>query len=366
MIRSTPNLRKAAVLVASLDRENAEKVLRQLPSDQAALVRRAAAELREINPAEQEMVIAEFFRIGPVAPEPVRTSAPPRTAPMAQPLNDPHLAGIELDGSLAGRFARPQPKPVEAARVASALDGLEHLDCGALVPLLEQEHPQTIAVAVSHLPHVKAAELLAALPAGLQAEVLQRLTHLDELDPESLHEVERQLERWIAQQSRSRAVRSAGLSAVAEILRAASPQAREKLVTNLRRRDGLLADRLAERRPGASYPNQPELVDEPVVQTLPFEHLLQLDEASLAHLLRTAEPELVVLALAGADPARLERFLRPLEPHEAAALRRDLQQLGPTRLSDVEAAQHELALLGGQLLNQRRLRTRPTHPSVAA
>src|SRR5262245_4166839 len=64
MIRE-PSLRKAAVLIASLDVDTADLLLAQMPKDQADMVRREIADLDEIDPSEQQAVLDEFFRFGP-------------------------------------------------------------------------------------------------------------------------------------------------------------------------------------------------------------------------------------------------------------------------------------------------------------
>jgi len=244
---------------------------------------------------------------------------------------------------------------------------------------LEKEHPQTVGVVISHLTHGKAAQVLTALPAALQSEVLQRLTDLDEMDPESLLEIERQLESWLSQQERYTQARKAGLHAVARILQAADPHARQTLMTNLRRRNGVLADRLTSSRPThteqpvaesprAGLSAQPELEEASFARrpATSFAMLAQLDDAALAAVLQAAEPELIVLALAGSDQRLLSRFMQQLPAHEAVALRRDLQQLGPTRLSDVEAAQQELALVAQELITAGEIEFGASQLSMAA
>jgi flagellar motor switch protein FliG len=57
----------------------------------------------------------------------------------------------------------------------------------------------------------------------------------------------------------------------------------------------------------------------------------------------------LVLALAGASPQFAERAIELLEPGRARGLGESLCNLGPTRLSDVEEAQRQLAELAGQL-----------------
>lgn len=387
MPRPKTSIRKAAILVASLDRPTAEKLLRQLPREQALLVAQAATELHAIDPVEQEAVIEEFFRIGPMpAPPSLKPRAPlPMQREAAPRLNDPQLPGIELDGSLPERLASPRRHPTTRSQPSEAPSGppsfrcLEQADSRTLVPHLEKEHPQTIAVVISHLTHDKAAQVLTALPAALQSEVLQRLTDLDEMDPESLQEIERQLETWITRQERHTQARQAGLHAVARILQAADPHARQTLMANLRRRNGHLADRLASSRTApaaplvssafdAQRPTSPEREEHSAAPRLSisFAALAQLDDAALAAVLQAAEPELIVLALVGIDPQLLARFMRQLPAHEQLALRRDLQQLGPTRLSDVEAAQQELALVAQELIADGQIALGPAQMSMAA
>src|SRR5580704_1272238 len=72
-------VRKAAILIASLDRKTADALLAQMPAEQADAVRAAIESLGNVSPREQQATIEEFFRIGPLVPE----KSPP---------------GIELDG----------------------------------------------------------------------------------------------------------------------------------------------------------------------------------------------------------------------------------------------------------------------------
>lgn len=58
---------------------------------------------------------------------------------------------------------------------------------------------------------------------------------------------------------------------------------------------------------------------------------------------------MLVLAMAGARPEFAERALDMFPLEESQAFRAALRNLGPTRLSDVEESQYELAELAGQL-----------------
>src|SRR5439155_15666280 len=110
---------------------------------------------------------------------------------------------------------------------------LHETEFESLAPFLKREHPQTIAVVISHLPPDRSGEMLAQLPPALQTDVIRRLVDLDETDPRVLAEVERGLESWLSEQVRHRRRRAAGLAAVPAILEAQPTNARRQLMTKL-------------------------------------------------------------------------------------------------------------------------------------
>lgn len=311
------SLRKAAVLVASLDAENADAMLRQMSPGQAQSLRKAIEQLGPIDPQEQREVLEEFFRIGPLVP-------------------DKQPSGIELDDSLPAELAICAPLESESAFGPNGtvpLRMLRDASAQSLAPFLEREHPQTIAVVISHLPSERAAEVLAGLSADLQVEVARRLVDLDETDPEILREIERGLESWLREQAQSDRRRTAGMTALNNILGAASPRVKQHILANLSQGD--------RQRAGKIKP--------PPFRPLTFDDLQQLDSTSLTVVLHHADPEMLVLAMAGARPEFAERALDMFPLEESQAFRAALRNLGPTRLSDVEESQYELAELAGQL-----------------
>jgi flagellar motor switch protein FliG len=313
-------MRKAAVLVASLDPERGEAILAQMSPAQAEALRVAVADLGPLDPVEQAGVIEEFFRIGPLLP-------------------DREPSGIELDDPRCAELAVPQADPGSGqTTLADPTPGpplrlLHEASAEALSPFLEREHPQTIAVVVSHLSSARAAEVLAGLPDDTQVEVAQRLVDLDETDPQVLCEIERGLETWLTQQARGDRRRAAGMTALVNILDAANARTREHILANLG----------GAGRPVAGMVACPP--QSPVV----FADVEQLDGASLAVVLDHAGQEVLILALAGAPGDFAERALDLLPRAKAQVLRRALCNLGPTRLSDMEEAQQELARLARNL-----------------
>ena len=309
------NLHKAALVVASLDDDAADALLDGLPRAQAEALRRAVAALDRVDPREQETAIADFLR-GKAAP------------------SRPSSSGIELDEGLARRLGLSASQPLASTSVSPApFRFLGKAAGGQVAPLLRGEHPQTVALVMSHLPEDQASLALADLDPAVQAEVIRRLVELDETHPDIVREVERGLESRITAQSQREEQRHSRLAVVAGILRAAAPEVRRGILANLARHEPELAAQLGARPP--SFPD-----------------LLRLDDAALARAFDAVGPEVAVLALAGAPLQLVERIAAMFPARDAKAMRRAMEQLGPTRLSDVEEAQRQV-VEAAEELNQR-------------
>lgn len=323
-------LRKAAILLASLDGEEAAALLRAMSPSQSHSVRQMLDHLGSVDEVERQEVIEEFLRA--VSLSPVADAA-------GIELDAPSVRGIALAGGRGNSAAQDE--------TTTPFRFLHEAAPRKLVPFLEREHPQTVAVVLSHLPAQRAAEILAHLSGGLQLEVARRLVDLEETDPEVLREVERGLESWLSTQARA-APRTGTQTPLAAILGAADPRARQSILSNLARHDRQLADGL-DVSPGAGG-----LVE-----------LEALDSGSLATLLRQADEQVLLLALAGAPPQFAERVLSLLGAG-ATEMRYALRALGPLRISDVEAAQRQLTDLARGLQQRGEIQGEPwAHLSVA-
>lgn len=78
---------------------------------------------------------------------------------------------------------------------------------------------------------------------------------------------------------------------------------------------------------------------------LEFERIVDLPPPKLAALLTAADTQTVLLALAGASPAFMNRFYRMLQPADANALRSRLERIGAIQLRDIDEAQRRVVEL---------------------
>lgn len=296
-------LRRAAILLASVDEETAHALLEQLPPAQAAALRGHWALLDEVDPRQQQAVIDDFLVAGRAAP-----SIPD--------------VGLELDDTLPERLELETPAEASAAswmqpQIREPFEFLLETDAAVIAQHLDGEHPQAIALVLAHLPLSRAAAVLEHLPAAAQEEALARMVEADETAPEIVREVERGLETRLSEQVRRRDLRRRGEHLASAML--AEMGSGRRLLARMARRDPSLAARLGYQR------RAPRSLDE-------------LHDAALAEAFDAVGIDVAALALAGAESAEADRALARLPHLDADALRRRLAQLGPIRLDDLEAA----------------------------
>ncbi len=357
-------LRKVAILIASLDDALAEQMLAEMPAADARAVRAVVDRLDQVD-ADEERDIVEEFRRG------------------TRPATPHDTEGVELDASLLARIEQQDSsdwqQAVESGR--SPLTELSDAEAVTIVDALSREHPQTVAVVISRLDQVAAAKILSLLSPYLQVEVLERVAELDPADQQSLQVVESHLSQWINQQRRRTERMAAGAELAQRILQGTSPEDRAAILTRLDSRNPKLAERFGRRANGpgrtpeppptrkttkkqfnrsASYrrateptaPTMPSPVPQPQAadSTDPLGELEQLDDATLMSALTQTDRQIVTLALAGASEQLMNRILRRLPRRQAKEFRKRLRDIGPTRLGDMLSAQQKLAQNARQLI----------------
>jgi len=368
MSKLSPSIRKAAILVSTLDDRAADALLDQMGDEIAARVRSALVELDDIPTAEQQAVLTEFFAGSNLAPSPIAVD------------DD----GVQLDLSLAGHVEQAAPAEPIFARNQRTFAFLNEVPPRETARVLARESALTIAVVIARLEPALAAELLELLPPGLATDALERMAWLEEPAAEVLADIERQLRLDLATfQSPSRGPDS--LAGMQALLGAMGADARDRVLAGLLQRNGRLARQLGYDKStgsitasryrvessgerGASVPRLLEggpLVNpshreahasrSPVRHPAPlveFDDLLTLSDEALRRVFAAADPKVVMLALTGAPETLLARILGQLPATDAATLRKRLNHPGAIRLSDIEAAQEQLAAVARRLAEQ--------------
>lgn len=342
-------LQKAAVLINSLDMRTADALLDQMPAEQAARVRETLLELDDIPAEVQDEVIAEFLRNGGRLP-----------APAPQEADDVELELSEEAVASSPPAAEPTPSPT------APFEFLRDASPSLLADFLRQEHPQTAAVVLAHLEPDHAARVLERLPAELSTESLARMARLHQVSPDILADLEAELRAQLLPRIEAER-RPVGLAGASAVLSALNDPLRKQMLGQLAHRDQALVRQLgyldaaserwhaarmnsvAQTQAARLSPAPPPKPVPPKSPSIRFTQLNDLNDATLQRIVAEADPEVLLLALTDADDRFVQRVLKQLHAVDAAVLRQRLQNPGPLRLSDVSAAQRQLAELAVEL-----------------
>jgi flagellar motor switch protein FliG len=200
---------------------------------------------------------------------------------------------------------------------------LQKAETHNLLTFMQDEHPQTIALILAHLPSSKGSEILAGLPPAKQIEVVTRVANMEQTNPEVIREVEQGLAQRLAGIVSQRFQKVGGVEAVAQMLN--------------------LTDRSTERGIlEALGTEDPELVEQIRRLMFVFEDILLVNDKGIQAVLKEIDHDELALALKTASPEMKEKIFSNMSERAAQLIQEEMEYMGPVRLSDVEAAQQRI------------------------
>lgn len=301
-------LRKAAILLMSLPEEEAARVLGKLTPAQIEAVSIEIAQLENVSGSEQESIIYEFAEANPNA---FIGSG----------------GGLDTVKNLVkkalGKEANPTIDNVQQAIESLPFGFLRKVDPENVVTFINDEHPQTIALILSHLPPAYGAQIIGELPPERQLSVIRRIAQMGQTNPEVIRQVEGGLEKRMVSVMSEQLQHAGGVSSVAEILNVTDRATERSLLENLAQDD-------------------PELVDEIRRLMFVFEDINKLSDKAVQTVLKNVESAEWAMALKGASEELKEKILGNMSQRASRMLMEEMDYMGPVRLSEVEAVQQQI------------------------
>ena len=300
---------KAAILLLSLDKPLAAEVLSQMSREQVEKVTLRIAKLSDVSREQQESVLNDFY-------DQARERTPIERGGL-------DFANDLLSESLGAEGAGEILESVRQSMSSVPFGFLHKVSADNILTFIIEEHPQTISLIMSHLPNSTAAEVLSGLPADKQLEVIQRVAHMEQTNPEVIADVEASLEARMTSTIGQQMEKAGGVPMVAQILNVTDRMTNRGILENLDEEDGELADEIRR-------------------LMFVFEDLLKLDDKAIQSLLKEVDNSQWALSLKGASEEIQSKVLGNLSQRAADMLREEMEYLGSVRLSDVEEMQQQV------------------------
>ncbi|HSO20414.1 MAG TPA: flagellar motor switch protein FliG [Desulfosarcina sp.] len=285
---------KAAILVQALGWDVIAPVMDQLTKAERSLIFKLQSKLGTISPALVESVAREFLE----------KATPPK----------------QIENKDAGEDAAADGL---GERREKNLKAIQSIAPDMLIQLIQNEHPQTIALIIAHLqPHI-ASEVMALLPDELKPDVAYRIANLDKVASGMLDEIDNAFEEILANKETSSTQKAGGVPRLAEILNMIDGTAAEQIIEEIEEDD-------------------PELAEEIRQNMFVFDDLVLVDDRGLQKVLRSVESQELAVALKAATDQVKEKIFRNMSERAAEILKEEMEVTGAVRIKDVTDAQQKI------------------------
>ncbi len=310
---------KAAILLITLGPEYSARIFRNLSEDEIEELTLEIANMKKVEPEVKDQILGEFYEIC-LAQEYISEGG----INYAQEVLEKALGtdkAIEVIGRLTASL---QVRPFDFARKA---------DPSQLMNFIQNEHPQTIALILSHIDNDKAAQIISGLSQEKQSEVAKRIATMDRTYPEMIKEIESVLEDKLSNIVTQDYTKAGGVQDVVDILNSVDRGTEKRIMENLEMSD-------------------PELADEIKRRMFLFEDIINLDSTAIQRFIREVDNNELAVALKGATQEVGEVIFTNMSKRMSDMIKEDMDFMGPVRLRDVEEAQQKIVNIIRKLEDQ--------------
>jgi flagellar motor switch protein FliG len=303
-IRGLSGTQKAALLMLSLNEDQASQIFSMMDDEEIREISQTMATLGAINSQLVERLFVDFATM------------------------------ISTTGSLVGSFESTErllQKSLSGDRVEQIMeeirgpagrtmwDKLGNVNEAVLANYLKNEYPQTVSVVLSKIKPEHAARVLSVLPEDFALEVCLRMLRMESIQKDVLSGIEQTLRNEFMS-NLARTNRQDSHEMMAEIFNNFDRATEGKFLTMLEERNRDAAERIR----GLMFT---------------FEDLSKLDPSGIQTLLRAIDKDKLGLALKGASETVRDLFFSNMSERQGKILREDMEAMGPVRLRDVDEAQ---------------------------
>lgn len=303
--------KKAAILLLALGEDAAADVMKNLEEAEIQQVGYYMSRFTDVSPEELDIVLEEFYRNSVMADEGVNISS------------SPDFVKNALTKALGADRAKELSDNLRAGEEEAGLEALRYAEPIMISNYIRTEHPQTIALILSYLKNAEqSSAVLRDLPESLQADILYRMAVIESIPPGVISEMNEVLTEEM-KTAGSMATSVGGVEPVAEILNSVDKATETRILSSIEETNPDLAEQIRE-------------------LMFTFEDMALIDAKQMQLVMKDVDQADMVLALKTASDAVKELIFSSMSSRAAEMVREDLENLGPAKLSDVEASQQKI------------------------
>ncbi|KJS44164.1 MAG: flagellar motor switch protein FliG [Roseovarius sp. BRH_c41] len=315
-------VQKAAILMMVFGEDTAAQILRALSPSEVQVLGEVMFTVQGVDHDTVDAVLNEF--LGLVSNQ---TGLGIGAGNYVRQVLDQALGAHKAQSVLSRIVPSNSERPIEI---------LDWMDPSAVAELIQDEHPQIMALVIASLDYAQGAEVLKLLPPEAQPEIIRRIATLNTVQPEALRDLEEVMRAKFKANTTLRASQIGGVKAAARIMNFTRQDMEERIMKDIRKDDKHLSEDIQD-------------------NLFVFDYLIKSDERALQTVLREIESEMLVLALKGANPTLRDKLLSCVSQRAAANIMDEMEAMGPVRLSQVQEAQKQVITVARRLSDEGKI-----------
>jgi flagellar motor switch protein FliG len=317
-VDTIPGIRKVAILMIMIGPEASSALFRELDEEEVQEISREIARVQTLTPEEAEVVLEEFYQMSVAHDYVIK-------------------GGVEYAKKvLHNAFGAEQARKI-FDRLMKTLnsetinfDALQKTDPQQLAKFIHSEHPQTIALILSHLNSSQAAGLLFSLPAEMRSDVTLRMASLDQISPDIISKIATVIGLKLKSLGELSREAYGGVHAVAEMVNRLDSNTAKEILEHIEQANPVLGETIRH-------------------LMFVFEDLLLMDVNSVKEMLAKVDRKILTVALKGTSDQMKKHMLQAMSQRGAEMMKEDMEALGPIKIKEVEAAQQQMIAVVRQL-----------------
>lgn len=309
-------VQKAAAIVIALGTERASSVYKFLKEEEIEQISIEIAKLDRLSPEEMQETIEDFYGL----------------CVTQKVINEGGViyARDVLEKAFGAQQASQYMERLSKALKTKSFDFIRRADYKSLQMMLQNEHPQTIALILSYARSDQASQIIAELPSEIQIDVIERIANLDRATPEFVSIVEEILTRKFSTIISSDTMEVGGITYVADIMNRVDRSTEKFIFDELGQRD-------------------PELADDIRKLMFVFEDIVNLDSMAIQRFIREVDTKDLAIALKAANEDVKNAILGNMSTRVRESIELDIQYLHNIRMREVEEVQQKIVGIIRQL-----------------
>lgn len=311
----TPTEKAAAVIVA-LGADNASKVYKFLDQDEVEALSIEVAKLERMSKEDMNEVVDDFYSLCLTQ----KVIAEGGT----------NYARDILEKAFGQQQAIALMDRIAKAIQTKAFEFVRKSDAKNLLMVLQNEHPQTIALVLSYAKAEQASQVIGELPREIQVDVIQRIANLESISPDVVSLVENVMEKKFDSMASVNMLEIGGVNYIADIMKHVDRGTEKRIFDDLNASDPQLSENIRN-------------------LMFVFEDIVFLDSISIQKAIREVDSKVMAVALKSANEDVKSIIFTNMSQRMRETIETDMQYLHNVRMRDVEEAQQNIVLTIRQL-----------------